>query len=457
MVAPLFIGLATVVVPLQVGAANIAFPRAALAAFWAFLVGAGITVVAVFFGGGWGAVDGVTSREAEAIALTLLGTGMVIVALLLASICVATTVVSLRTDGMTLLRVPLFAWSMLVASAVWLLTLPVVVANIVLVYVDLQDGPLVFGNPEGSTDIIAQLAWVAEQPQVFAFAIPALGIIGSILPVVAGARSAHHSRMATLISLFALLSIGGWSQPFFRDNTEEFVFILFGLAIVLPVIGLIASSIGALAAADAPTGFPAVHLLGAASAGVLLLTAVVCGALRVVEPFDLGGTSVVTGVLNLVAFAAVTAAFTGLWFWAPKVGGVLWSAGAGRLAVLALVTGGSMLGLVDVVAGFSDAGDLMINTSASSVVDALGDLTLAGAVIGALGAVVALGALVNGRFGPAAAADPWQGHTLEWTTASPPPLDNFTEPLPVVVSEAPLLDRVEDEAGDDSTDREDAR
>ena len=129
VVAPLFVGIATVVVPMQVGATNIAFPRAAHGAVWQFMIGAGITVVSVVAGGGWGALDGVSSGERDAIALTLVGTALVIVSLLVASICIATTVVSLRTAGMNLLRVPLFAWSMLVTTSVWLLTLPIALGN----------------------------------------------------------------------------------------------------------------------------------------------------------------------------------------------------------------------------------------------------------------------------------------------------------------------------------------
>ena len=165
VVAPLFIGLATVVVPMQVGSSNIAFPRAALASAWGYIFGSLIVVISVFAGGGWGALDAVTTGEADAIQLTLLGTGLLFGSLLLASICIATTVISLRTDGMGLMKTPLFAWSMLVTSAVWLLTLPVALANLIVVTVDLRGGPLLFGDPEGSS-IYQQLSWVFEQPQI---------------------------------------------------------------------------------------------------------------------------------------------------------------------------------------------------------------------------------------------------------------------------------------------------
>jgi heme/copper-type cytochrome/quinol oxidase subunit 1 len=445
--APLLIGLAMVVVPMQVGATNIAFPRAALAAGWGYVLGAGITVVSVLAGGGWGALDGVSADEADAIALTLLGTGMVIVSLLLGAICVATTVISLRTSGMNLMRVPLFAWSMLVACTVWLLTLPVAIANLAIMYVDLRGGPLTFGNPEGSDAMYAQLAWVLDQPQIYAIAIPALGIIGSIVPVIAGTRQIAHSAMVTFIGVFGLLSVGGWSQPYFANTSDEILYIAFGLAIVLPVFAVIGGSAATLAAGDAPAGLPAAHLLGALGAGVVLLAAVVSGALKAIEPFDLIGTSAHSGLMNLTALAAVTAGLAGLWFWAPKIGGGFMPSGLGRLVMLDFVAGALLLGIPQVIAGFFDAPDLMLSDIDDGAVDAMSLVSAIGAVlvaVGALGVILALAASLRGT-SEAPGDNPWNGHTLEWATTSPPPVGNFAEPPAKVVSEAPLLDLADEE------------
>ncbi len=445
--APLLIGLAMVVVPMQIGATNIAFPRAALAAGWGYLLGAGITVVSVLAGGGWGALDGVSQDEADAIALTLLGTGMVIVSLLLGAICVATTVISLRTSGMNLLRVPLFAWSMLVACTVWLLTLPVAIANLAIMYVDLRGGPLTFGNPEGSDAMYAQVAWVLDQPQIYAIAIPALGIIASIVPVIAGTRQIAHWVMVAFIGVFGLLSVGGWSQPYFANTSDEILYIAFGLAIVLPVFAVIGGAAATLAAGDAPVGLPAAHLLGALGAGVILLAAVVSGAMKVIEPFDLIGTSAHTGLMNLTALAAITAGLAGLWFWAPKIGGGFMPSGLGRLVILDFIAGALLLGIPQVVAGFFDSPDLMVTDIDDSVVDAMSLVSAIGAVlvaVGALGVILALIASMRGS-GDAPGDNPWNGHTLEWATTSPPPVGNFDEPPAKVVSEAPLLDIADEE------------
>ena len=455
--APLFVGLATVVVPMQVGATNIAFPRAAHGAVWSFMIGAGITVVSVVAGGGWGALDGVTSNERDAIALTVVGTGLVIVSLLLASICIATTVISLRTAGMNLMRVPLFAWSMLVATSVWLLTLPIALGNLVIIFVDLHGGPLTYGTYEGSNAIYSQIGWLVEQPQIYAFAIPVLGVLGTIVPVAARRRHGQHAAAVALIGLFGLLSAGGWSQPWFQGDNydEEFIFIVFGLFAVVPVLGSIGAAADTLAGrrsgdasvSDTETGgggsiarLVSVHGIGAIGAACLLLAGTAAGLARVVQPWDLGGRTTVTAVLNLVLFSAVAAAVAGIWFWAPKISGRELSVSMGRLVMLDIVVGAVLLGGADFVSGFleapafahripSNASPLVAAPSNQDLVEVMNVVGAIGAVLIALGVLGVVAALAKAmRSNEEVDDNPYGGQTLEWATSSPPLPGNFSEP-----------------------------
>lgn len=448
--APLFIGLATVVVPMQVGSTNIAFPRAALAAAWGFLIGAAITIASVLSSGGWGAVDRVAADERQAIALSIVGLGMVIVSLLIASLCIATTVVSMRVKGMTLLRTPLFAWSMLVATAVWLLTLPVLLANLLVAYLDVHNGPGTFGGGlSGDVSIYGQIAWVVEQPQVYAFAIPVLGILGSVVPVAAGVRAARHGLSMGLIGFFGLLSVGAWAQPFFQPTSdavvrydEKFVFIAFGIAAIIPILGSLGGAAETLFRGGSNmAGIPTAHLLGALGAAALLLAGTAAGVARVVEPLELGDRISVSGVMNLVLFAAIAAAVAGMWFWAPKIGGHELSPVMGRGALLMLVAGGVVLGGAQFVNGFFETSNNPLVAPTEDAGDVLNTVSLVGLLIvglGVLGVVAALGKAM--RSGETAAADPWGGQTLEWSTATPPPAGNFAEAPGLVTSETPLLD-----------------
>ncbi len=436
--APLFVGLAIVIVPMQVGASNLAFPRAAAAAGWGYILGAAIVVVSVLAGGGWGALDGVSQGEADAIGLTLMGTGLLIVSLMVAAMCIATTVISLRTKDMTLLRVPLFAWSMLVTAVVWLLTFPVAIANVVLIYADMHGGSLEFGFPEGPDPVIFhQLEWLFLQPQIYAIAIPALGVLGSIVPVVAGIRQVGHQPMMAIIALFGLLGLGGWSQPYFVDNTGDFLFVAFGVVAFVPVLGAVGGAVSTLLQGRAPM-FPPAHLLGALAGIALLVLAVLTGTLRVVEQFELSGTTVHTGTVNLVAFAAVSAAVAGLWFWAPRIIGALLGSGIGLMVILALFGGAGLLGTADVVAGFLDASDLMLHDSNEGSVEIMVFVSIVGAVVVAAATLGLWAGIAKAvRNGVQAPADPWNGHTLEWSTAKHPKQSGDLR----VVSEAPLLDR----------------
>ena len=205
---------------------------------------------------------------------------------------------------------------------------------------------------EGVDAIYTQLGWLVEQPQVYAFAIPVLGLLGQIAPVVAGRRHAQHTVAVILIGLFGLLSVGGWSQPWFQgsNHDEKLIFIVFGLFAVLPVLGSIGAATDTIAKSSIAkrsdegdgadiSGLLSVHGLGAIGAALLLLAATVAGLARVIQPWDLGGRTTTTAVMNLVLYAAVAAAIAGIWFWAPKISGNQLPASMGRLVILDVVAG----------------------------------------------------------------------------------------------------------------------
>src|SRR3546814_7315905 len=126
---PLTIGIFTAVVPLQVGAPTIAFPRAASAAAWAYLVGSGLIVGAYAIGGG------PYGSDVDGLRLFVVAFGLVLLAQIVAWICLVTTAVTLRAPGLSLPRLPPFSWSAVVAGGVWLPTLPMLPTLVALPYV----------------------------------------------------------------------------------------------------------------------------------------------------------------------------------------------------------------------------------------------------------------------------------------------------------------------------------
>lgn len=479
-VLPLLIGLATYVVPLQVGAPSVAFPRAAAAAFWTWLLAMGIHIATVFVDGGLGVPENPSQSsqgsDVEAIELSLLSIGIVAIALLLATMCIVTTVIAQRPEGMSLWDLPLFAWSMLVAGGVWLLALPVWLANLAIIWVDYRGADAVrYGRVEAIWD---QLGWLFSQPMVFAFAIPVLGIVGDIVPVAARRRQASYSVMQGAIAALGFLGFGAFAQPVFNaEVAQQPLFVVMSLLLALPVLVLAGGLADTLAkgkvrfSAQLVLGLFAIGmLLAGAGAAALHVSGPAIGVVRefdqdwlaeVIDPLeDLLGTVIASGVMAYVLLAAVLGAVAGLHHWAPKIFGRRLNAGIGVLAALSLVGGTVLVALSDVINGFLDEGDDVYRTvgdrNAYAGVwdtDAVEFFNLVGFVgsillIAGLGLVV-LDVAVSGLIGKGDATDaddPWDGHTLEWATASPPPAGNFEQAPAGITSERPLLDWKEEDA-----------
>ena len=461
-VAPLWIGLATHVVPLQIGARGVAFPRAAAAAFWGWLTGAGILIASWAIDGGLAA-----GGEQRAVELSLLAFALVVLSLLAATAVLLTTMCTQRPAGMSLERMPLFSWSMLVTGAIWLLSLPVLVANLVIMWVDLR-GPSAVRFGAGQ-NLYEQVSWVFDQPQVFVFAIPVIGVVGEILQVAFGAPQRRWGLMLSLVGLAGVFSFGADLQRFFSPSAQTTpLYVVSGIVVALVVVALLGgwADLGrSTRRLPRPSGYLAVAM---SALGVLVFAAIV-GVIRVLggavgflrsfarhneswqsdldralAPLDnLRGTMAGAGLLDLVAMAAVLGAVAGLFYWSPKIFGRKASHAAGFGVAAILGAGGLLVGLMGVVAGFLGQPERpstnfsSVGAEAAAVLAAIGTI---GALLGlAVTVIVALRGAVALAGGASTVPDPWGGHTMEWFAASPPPVDNFgAEPLIPVRSAHPL-------------------
>ena len=341
---------------------------------------------------------------------------------------------------MTLLRVPAFAWSMLVAGSIWLLTLPVLAGNIVLIYVDADHGGLLFGQAAAAWP---QLRWIVAQPAVFSLAIPVLGIAADVVPVMARHRAAAHGATLGAIGAFGALSFGPWAQVAFNPRlVEQALYVVMSIVVVLPALAVLGGLADTLRRGKPRAASP----LPAALVGLLaLVAAVVAGAAHAFPPLDLQGTMWGDGVAALVIAASVAGLAAGLMFWGPKMWGHRPVEPLGLLNVLILAGGATLFGGGALLAG--GTGQLPAwPTGLPESVDGAGEF---GSVLMGLGAallVVAIAVIILAQLpaamgrGEPAGADPWEGHTLEWAVSSPPPYQNFDAEVPEVTSAAPLLD-----------------
>jgi heme/copper-type cytochrome/quinol oxidase subunit 1 len=427
-VVPLVLGLATLVVPLQVGSPEIAFPRGAATAYWAYVLGATLLLAAYITDGG------PAGGTFAAVDLHLLALILVLVALTLGMICVVTTALTMRTTGLTMIRVPAFTWSMVVAGGLTLLSAPVLVAGLVFLFVTHH-----FGGAYG-IDNYGTLSWAYTVPSIYLVAIPAAGIALEIVPVLGHNPVRRHEAVLVLIGLLGIISIGAWAQA--PSTFDQLLYVAFGLVAVVPALAIIGLVGDTLRAGRPELRIPLVFAVGSL---VMLLAGTGAGALSVIDGLDLRGTTWIAAIFHLVVFGAgALGALGGLWWWAPKFYGRRLSDGAGALAFAAVFLGTLAIAVADLVNGLSQDVLLVPGASSDTGYVGLNILAVAGSVLLVVGVLVALAALVMAGLGRASGqTDPWGGATLEWATASPPVRANFAGPLAVVRSSTPLLDERE--------------
>jgi len=459
---PLTLGLAIAVVPLQLGARQIAFPRVALTGCYAWLGGLVLTLAALGRNGGMGGGD------TNAVDLFLAGHGLMIIGLLASAGCLATSVLTTRAPGMTMRRVPLFAWSALISSLGMLLALPVLFGAIILLFVDHRIGVQAnFGGSEGIGDWIG---WAFSVPAIVVYAIPAVGVAAELMPVTFKARQPMRGVIFAGIALVGVTALSATTQQFVHDisldSDQSFAtffddllpFLIFaglpvlGLLIVMGLGGLTAKT-GLASSRPRPTAAFVFAMLGVN----IVMLGVVANALQAITDLDLYDpvgnalTSFEEGATLLVVYGAALSVLGGVVFWAPK----LWGRTLPEKAVLPLVLpglGGAVLAGVSLcIAGLlGQAGGIAVNDAQVQVLldldyDSTAELwnilALAGHALMAL-TVLGFAGLMLKAFtgaGETAAANPYGGHTIEWSASSPAPETNF-DYVPTVASATPQFD-----------------
>jgi len=455
---PAVLGLATAVVPLQIGATRLAFPRLQAMALWLTVIGGGMVAAAPFLDGGSKVVSGWTLGSplplgpgfgGEAVDLVILGVGLSLVAAVAASVNLVVTVAKLRAPGVTLARLPLFSWAVTVMASVFVVALGVLLAALVMLFVDRNlGGQLLAGasEPPGST-LWPTLFWFGAYPMLWGLLVAALGIVSEIVPVFARARIADHGRAMAALGATGTLAFFGWPSEVVGLSDGRWLFVAGALVVLLPVLSVVVNWLLTLASGrrhprPGPRT-PAVPAILAVGFSLALGLGLLAGAASALDAAgDLHVNAFATGTQHGLFFLPVTLALVaGLHFWGPKLWGRRLSVGAGRLEALLLVGGGLLLTASLLVLGLQDM-PLHVATYASGEGwQAAGVAAAVGGAAFGLGAVVVVLDVVGALAGRPAPVgrDPWGGHTLEWTTTSPPPPHNFTV-LPLVVSATPALD-----------------
>ncbi len=454
---PIALGLAIAVTPLQLGARQIAFPRVALTGCYAWIGGLALSFAALGRNGGFGGGD------TNAVDLFLAGHALMLLGLSASAGCVATSVLTTRAPGMTMRRVPLFAWSTLIASLGMLMALPVAFGAIVYLFVDHRIG--IDANFGGVDQMSAWIGWLFSVPTVIVFALPAVGVAAELMPVTFKHRQELRGVTFAGMALIGVTALAAVTQQAdghqisldSNQTLSQFIdgalpFLVFA---ALPVLGLvIVLGLGALTAKGGVSGgrpqITAAFVFG--FLGLLMIAlGLVANLLLNVADLELYGTSFEEGATLLVAYGAAMGVMGGVCFWAPK----LWGRVLPDKLVLPLVLpalGGALLagvplciaGLLDQIGGIpsNDAQvAAMLDTEYHETAELWNALSMVGSGLMAL-AVVAFVLLMAKTFtgaGETADPNPFGGHTVEWGSSSPAPADNY-EWVPTVASASPRFD-----------------
>ena len=445
-----FGGLANYIVPLQVGAPDMAFPRLNALSYWLYLGGV-ITMLSGFLVAGGAASFGWVSYAPLSNATNSPGAGgdLWLMALALTGfsaiftgVNLVATILYLRAPGMTMFRVPVFSWNMLVTAILILIAFPVLFAAVVLLFCDRHFGTHIFSVQGGGSPILWQhLFWFFGHPEVYILALPYFGMVTDILPVFSRKPVFGYKGMVFATMSIAALSTGVWAHHMFTTGV-----------VLLPFFSLLSYLIAV------PTGIKFFNWIGTMWGGQLSFQTPMLFSIGFLLIFLVGG---VTGVLlasppvdfmthdtyfvvahfhNVLIGTAVFAGFAGFYFWYPKMFGRMLREGLGKLHFWFLFVGfwvafmpQYLLGLHGMprrVASYApDTGWTTLN-----VISTLGSYIIAFSFLFFL-----VNLVVSWRKPVPAGPNPWDGHGLEWFTSSPPPHHNYTH-LPPIRSERPTWD-----------------
>jgi heme/copper-type cytochrome/quinol oxidase subunit 1 len=252
-----------------------------------------------------------------------------------------------------------------------------------------------------------------------------------------------YSVLLGAIALFGVLTFGAFVQV---DNTEEqFVYIAMSFALLLPVLMFLGGIADTMRRGGKNIGVPPTALLCALLGTLVVFAGAAMAAIRAISAFDLAGivqTTAADAAYDAALLGGVCAALGGVAWWSSKLVGRSFSE-LGRPLALLLGGGAFVAAVPELIAAFLDEPggfqatlpSVKDGVELSNLISAIGLCLFAVGVLGFIGLL-----LKSLKGGPAAAADPVGGHTLEWATASPPPVGNFAEAVAAVRSERPLLD-----------------
>ena len=448
---PILFGFANYIVPLQIGAPDVAFPRLNAFSYWLFLFG-GLIVLAGFFtpGGasaaGWFAYTPLSDiAYSPGLGLDLWDMGLVVAGLgtILGAVNFTTTIVCLRAPGMTMFRMPIFTWNILVTAILILLAFPILTAALLALEADRHLGAHIFDPANGGAILWQHLFWFFGHPEVYIVALPFFGIVTEIFPVFSRKPLFGYRTLIYATLAIGALSATVWAHHMYATG-----------AVLLPFFAFTSYLIAV------PTGIKFFNWIGTMWRGQLTFETPMLFSVGFVVTFLFGG---LTGVLlasppvdfhvtdsyfvvahfHYVLFGTIVfSTFAGIYFWFPKITGRMLNERLGKFHFWATFIGFHTTFLVQHWLGNEGMPRRYADYLPTDGFTTLNTISSIGAfILGASMLPFIWNVFHSYRYGrPVEVDDPWgHGNSLEWATSCPPPRHNFTE-LPRIRSERPAFE-----------------
>ena len=448
---PLAYGFTNYIMPLQIGSPDMSFPRLNAFSYWLYLFG-GLTVVAGFLtpegaaSFGWFAYAPLN----DIIHSPNLGSDLWIVGLItsglgtiLGAVNFITTIITLRAPGMTMFRMPIFTWNMLVTSILVLMAFPVLTAAFFALEADRHLGAHVYDVGTGGALLWQHLFWFFGHPEVYIVALPFFGVVSEVIPVFSRKPMFGYKGLVFATIGIGALSMTVWAHHMFATGAVLLPFFSFlSFLIAVPTGVKFFNWIGTMwrgqITFETPmlfcVGFLLTFLLGGLT-GVLLASPPI--------DFHVSDTYFVVAHFHYVVFGtAIFGFFAGFYYWFPKMTGRMMNDRLGKVHFWTLFVGFHTTFLVQHWLGNEGMPRRIADYKASDGFTTLNTVSSIGAFMLALSTLPFLyNAFVSYTRGEKAVGDdPWGfGNSLEWATSCPPPRHNFVT-MPRIRSERPAFD-----------------
>ena len=436
----LMFGLINLVQPLMIGARDVAFPFMNSVSFWLFVAGMILMNASLVLGGfstggwlGYPPLTGIEYSPGVGVDYWIWSLQIAGIGSLLSGINFIVTILKLRAPGMTLMKLPIFAWSVLVAMLLVIFAFPILTATLGMLSLDRLMGMHFFTSTDGGNPMMyINLIWAWGHPEVYILILPAFGIFSEIVATFARKKLFGYKTMVGALFAITFLSFIVWLHHFFTMGGGANVNAFFGITTMIIAI---------------PTGVKIFNWLFTMYRGRIKFATPMNWFMAFVMTFTIGG---VTGVLmavpaidfqvhnslflvahfhNVIIGGVVFGYFAGLTYWFPKVFGFKLHEGLGRLAAYLWAIGFLVAFLPLYALGFMGAARRLDHYDASTGWQGL--FIVAGVGVMIIGLAIAVQLLQlgwsiwNRKKNLDTTGDPWNGRTLEWSVPSPAPFYNF--------------------------------